>query len=162
MPRRERLIIGVDDTDSKTEGATWSLIHNISSKVDRPEARYISHSLVQLFPVPTKTQNCVSTAVEFACLPGKAEAMLSDFKALLKKYSVSKQTGMAVFRDYDPSSLLAFGQRCKRERVQYEDALEAARDSGVQIMMNGQGLIGAVAALPFFARPDESIVPAIL
>jgi methanogenesis imperfect marker protein 11 len=162
LPRRERLIIGVDDTDSKTTGATWTLIHNISSKVDRPDARYISHSLVQLFPVPTKTQNCVSTAVEFACLPGKAEGMLSDFKFLLSKYSVSKQTGMAVFRDYDPSSLLPFGQRCKRERVQYEDALEAARENGVQILMNGQGLIGAVAALPFCARPDESIVPGIL
>jgi methanogenesis imperfect marker protein 11 len=162
LPRRDRLIIGVDDTDSKTTGATWTLIHNISRKVDRPEARYVSHSLVQLFPVPTKTQNCVSTSVEFACLPGKAEAMLSDFKALLSKYSVSKQTGMAVFRDFDPSSLLPFGQRCKRERVQYEDALEAARENGVQILMNGQGLIGAVAALPFCARPDESIVPANL
>jgi len=161
LPRRERLIIGVDDTDSKTEGATWTLIHNIASKVDRPEARYISHSLVQLFPVPTKTQNCVSTVVEFACLPGRAEAMLSDFKALLKKYSVSKQTGMAVFRDFDPSSLLPFGERCKRERVQYEDALDACRENGVQIMMDGQGLIGAVAALPFCARPDESIVPAL-
>ncbi len=159
LPRRERLIIGVDDTDSKTEGATWTLIHNIASKVDRPEARYVSHSLVQLFPVPTKTQNCVSTAVEFACLPGKAEGMLSDFKALLKRYSVSKQTGMAVFRDFDPSSLLPFGERCKRERVLYEDALDAARENGVQVMMNGQGLIGAVAALPFFARPDESVVP---
>ncbi len=161
LPRRERLIIGVDDTDSKTTGATWTLIHNISSKVDRPEARYLSHSLVQLFPVPTKTQNCVSTAVEFACLPGRAEAMLSDFKSLLSKYSVSKQTGMAVFRDFDPSSLLPFGQRCKRERVLYEDALQAAQENGVQIMMNGQGLIGAVAALPFCARPDESIVPGI-
>ncbi len=161
LPRRERLIIGVDDTDSKTDGATWTLIHNISRKVDRPETRYISHSLVQLFPVPTKTQNCVSTAVEFACLPGKAEAMLSDFKALLKRYSVSKQTGMAIFRDFDPSALLVFGIRCKRERVQYEDALEAAQENGVQIMMSGQGLIGAVAALPFCARPDESIMPAI-
>ena len=161
LPRRERLIIGVDDTDSKTEGATWTLVHNIASIVDRPEARYVSHSLVQLFPVPTKTQNCVSTVVEFACLPGRAEAMLSDFKALLKKYSVSKQTGMAVFRDFDPSSLLPFGERCKRERVQYEDALDACRENGVQIMMNGQGLIGAVAAIPFCARPDESIVPAL-
>jgi len=160
LPRRERLIIGVDDTDSKTEGATWTLIHNIAARVDRPEARYVSHSLVQLFPVPTKTQNCVSTAVEFACLPGRAEAMLSDFKALLRKYSVSQQTGMAVFRDFDPFPLLAFGERCKRERVAYEDALEAAGQNGVQIMMNGQGLIGAVAALPFCARPDESVVPA--
>jgi methanogenesis imperfect marker protein 11 len=161
LPRRERVIIGVDDTDSKTTGATWSLIHNIASKVDRPEARYISHSLVQLFPVPTKTQNCVSTVVEFACLPGKAEGMLSDFKALLRKYTVSEQTGMAVFRDFDPSELLPFGQRCKMERVQYEDALEAAGNAGVQILLNGQGLIGAVAALPFCAQPDESIVPGI-
>jgi len=161
LPRRERVIIGVDDTDSKTLGATWSLIHNIASKVDRPEARYISHSLVQLFPVPTKTQNCVSTVVEFACLPGKAEGMLSDFKALLRKYTVSEQTGMAVFRDFDPSELLPFGRRCKMERVQYEDALEAARVAGVQILLNGQGLIGAVAALPFCARSDESIVPGI-
>jgi methanogenesis imperfect marker protein 11 len=162
LPKRERLIIGVDDTDSKTVGATWSLIHNISSQVDRPEARYISHSLVQLFPVPTKTQNCVSTVVEFACLPGKAEGMLSDFKAMLRKYTISEQTGMAVFRDFDPSELLPFGQRCKMERVQYEDALEAAREAGVQILLNGQGLIGAVAALPFCAMPDESIVPGIL
>ena len=85
LPRRERMIIGVDDTDSKTVGATWSLIHNIAQKVDRPEARYISHSLVQLFPVPTKTQNCVSTVVEFACLPGRGEGMLGDFRALLQK-----------------------------------------------------------------------------
>jgi methanogenesis imperfect marker protein 11 len=159
LPRRERLIIGVDDTDSKTQGATWTLVHNIACKVDRREARYVSHSLVQLFPVPTKTQNCVSTVVEFACLPDRAEAMLSEFKALLRKYSVSAQTGMAVFRDYDPSSLLAFGERCKRERVSYEDALDAARENGVQIMMNGQGLIGAVAALPYCARPDESVAP---
>ncbi len=159
LPRRERLIIGVDDTDSKTTGATWTLIHNIACKVDRPEARYISHALVQLFPVPTKTQNCVSTAVEFACLPGKAEDMLTDFKELLGRYTVSEQTGMAVLHSFDPSALMPYAQRCKRERVQYEDAKEAAKASGVRILMNGQGLIGAVAALPFSARPDESIRP---
>jgi tRNA(Ile2) C34 agmatinyltransferase TiaS len=54
---------------------------------------------------------------------------------------------------------MPYANRCRRERVQYEDALEAAREAGVQILMNGQGLIGAVAALPFSARPDESIVP---
>jgi methanogenesis imperfect marker protein 11 len=159
LPRRERLIIGVDDTDSKTTGATWTLIHNIACKVDRPEARYISHALVQLFPVPTKTQNCVSTAVEFACLPGKAEDMLTDFKELLQKYTVSEQTGMAVLHSFDPSALMPYAQRCKRERVQYEDAKEAAKASGVRILMGGQGLIGAVAALPFSAQSDDSIRP---
>lgn len=162
LPRRERLIIGVDDTDSKTVGATWTLIHNIACKVDRPEARYISHSLVQLFPVPTKTQNCVSTAVEFACLPGKTESMLRDFKALLCKYTVSDQTGMAILRDFDPSKLMSYAQRCKRERVQLKDALKAANEANVEILMDGQGIIGAVAALPFSAQPDEAVRPGII
>jgi len=161
VPRRERLIVGVDDTDSKTEGATWSLLHNIASAVDRPEARYVSHSLVQLFPVPTKTQNCVSTAVEFACLPGQEKDMLTDFQALLERYSVSSQTGMAVFKGFDPSALLPFGRRCKQERVLYEDALAAAKKANVEVVLDGQGLIGAVAALPFFAQPDESVKPGI-
>jgi methanogenesis imperfect marker protein 11 len=159
VPRRERLIIGVDNTDSKTVGATWALVHNVASKVDRHEARYISHSLIQLFPVPAKTQNCVSTAVEFACLPGKADDAICDFKAMLERYSVSDETGMAVFRDFDPSALLAYGLRCKNERVRYEDALRAADEAGADIIIDGQGLIGAVAALPFYARPDESIIP---
>lgn len=159
LPRRERLIIGVDDTDSKTTGATWTLIHNIASRIERPEARYVSHSLVQLFPVPTKTQNCVSTAVEFACIPGKAEGMLADFKSLLERYSVSDQTGMAVFRGFDPSGLMPYALRCKRERVLYEDALDAAGQCGVQILLKGQGLIGALAALPFYSQPDMSVVP---
>jgi methanogenesis imperfect marker protein 11 len=162
LPRRERLVIGVDDTDNKTEGATWSLIHNIASKVDRQEARYISHSLVQLFPVPTKTQNCVSTVVEFACLPGGAKDLLSDFKELLERYSVSTETGMAAFMGFDPTILLPYGLRCKVERVTYEDAVRAALESDVEIVLDGRGLIGAVAALPFFAKPDESVVPGAL
>ena len=161
LPRRERLIIGVDDTDSKTVGATWSLIHNIASKVDRPEARYLSHALVQLFPVPTKTQNCVSTVVEFACLPGREEGMLQDFRAMLERYSVSDQTGMAVLRGFEAGALMPYGLRCKKERVDYEDAIEAARSAGAQIVLDGQGLIGAVAALPFFSQSDVSIIPGL-
>jgi methanogenesis imperfect marker protein 11 len=159
VPRRERLIIGVDDTDSKTEGATWSLVHNIASKVSRNEARYISHALVQLFPVPTKTQNCVSTVVEFACLPGQSDSMIKDFQALLQRYTVSEDTGMVVYRGFDPSMLMPFGERCRRERVSYDLALSTARGAGVEVLEDGQGLIGALAALPFCARPDESVKP---
>jgi methanogenesis imperfect marker protein 11 len=161
VPRRERVVIGVDDTDNKTTGATWSLVHNIASKVDRHESRYLSHSLVQLFPVPAKTQNCVSTTVEFACLPGRSESMLADFKALLQKYSVSQNTGMAVYHGFDPSALMPYAMRCKQERLTYEEALSAAKEAGVAIAMDGRGLIGAVAALPYFGRSDESIIPGV-
>jgi len=162
LPRRDRIIIGVDDTDTKTEGATWSLVHNISAKVDRPEARYVSHALVQLFPVPTKTQNCVSSVVEFACLPGQAEGMLGDFRQLLERYSVSDDTGMVIYRGFDPSSLISYARQCRTERIPYELAVSTAEDVGAEVVMAGQGLIGALAALPFFARPDESVTPVII
>ncbi len=159
LPRRERLIIGVDNTDSKTTGATWSLVHNISAKVDRYEARYISHSLVQLFPVPTKTQNCVSTAVEFACIPGREKEMIEDFRRLLERYTVSDETGMVVCRSFDPSILLDYAKRCRLERVRYEDAQQAAEAAGLEVVMDGQGLIGAVAAVPYFGDSDRSVIP---
>ncbi|MHC1630775.1 MAG: methanogenesis marker protein 11 [Methanotrichaceae archaeon] len=161
LPRRERLIIGVDDTDSKTEGATWSLVHNISAKVDRPEARYISHSLVQLFPVPTKTQNCVSTAVEFACLPGRSNDMLKDFRYLLERYSVSDDIGMVIYRGFDPSPLMPYAHQCKTKRISYELAVTTAEKTGAEVMIGDQGLIGALAAIPFYAMPDESVKPEI-
>ncbi len=161
LPRRERIVIGVDDTDSKTEGATWSLVHNISLAVDRPEARYVSHALVQLFPVPTKTQNCVSTVVEFAALPGKAEGMLANFKELLERYSVSENTGMAVYRGFDPFPLMDYARLCRTERIPYDLAVETARKTGTEVVLDGQGLIGALAAIPYCARPIESVRPEI-
>jgi len=159
VPRRERLIIGVDDTDSKTEGATWSLVHNIASMLDRPEARYVSHSLVQLFPVPTKTQNCVSTVVEFSCLPSTDGGLVEDFRGLLQRYSVSANTGMAVWRRFDPSPLLPYSRRVRLQRIEYEEALEEASAHQVEVVMDGRGLIGALAALPFCAHPDQSVLP---
>jgi methanogenesis imperfect marker protein 11 len=77
VPKRSRLIVGIDDTDSKEVGATWCLAHNIASLVDCEAARYLSHSIVQLYPVPAKTQNCVSTALEFACMGSGAEEVLA-------------------------------------------------------------------------------------
>jgi len=161
LPRRERIIVGVDDTDSKTEGATWSLVHNISLAVDRPEARYVSHALVQLFPVPTKTQNCVSTVVEFAALPGKADGMLADFKDLLERYSVSENTGMAVYRGFDPSPLMDYSHLCRTERIPFDLAVETAEKTGTEVVLAGQGLIGALAAIPYCAKPLGSVRPEI-
>ncbi len=162
LPRRERIVIGVDDTDSKTEGATWSLVHNIAEAVDRPEARYISHALVQLFPVPTKTQNCVSTVVEFACLPRKADGMIEDFRRLLEKYTVSEDTGMVVSRSFDPSSaLMPYAHLCRKERINHNLAVSEAEQARVEIVMDGQGLIGALAAVPYYSKSADSVKPEI-
>jgi methanogenesis imperfect marker protein 11 len=155
LPRRERVLIGIDDTDTPEEGATWTLAHNIAKAVEDDRSRYLSHTLVQLFPVPYKTKNCVATVCEFAT--SDARSLAGRFHRLLRKYTLSEKTGMAVYRGFDPSSLLGFGRRVKRGEVTDADLELAARDS-VEIVMDGRGKIGAVAAIPYYTNYDEALL----
>jgi methanogenesis imperfect marker protein 11 len=155
LPKRSRVVIGVDDTDTKDEGATWSLVHNIANRVDSKEFRYVSHSIVQLYPVKAKTKNCVATVVEFASL--KSDQKIKKFLRLLEKYSLSEHTGMAVLRSFNAKNLLHYGNAARSGEVTMAAALEAASCAGVKLFQEGRGIIGAIACLPFFAQPDESI-----
>jgi len=158
VPRRERVIIGVDDTDSKEVGATWSMMHNVASAVDSEAAKYISHALVQLYPVKARTQNCVSTVVEFACVRGAKKDLVEKVRGLVLKYSVSKNTGMAVLSDFEADYLLDYSRMVRTGEVSKELALETALRHGVEVVLEGNGIIGAVAALPWFGKSDESPV----
>ncbi len=158
VPRYERVLVGIDDTDNKEEGATWSMAHNIASAMDRDEAKYLSHALVQLFPAPAKTQNCVSTVLEFACLNAKSKkALIEDIKSALEQYSVSTETGMVVLDDFDASPLEDYSRECRTRILTKEYALETARSKHIQIWLDGNGVIGALAALPWYTRPNESV-----
>ncbi|VVB93164.1 Uncharacterised protein [uncultured archaeon] len=157
VPRRERVLIGIDNTDSKEVGATWTLAHNIADAVDSNEHKYISHTLVQLYPVPDKTQNCVATVLEFACTRGAREELLDMIKEGLLEYSVSQETGMVALSDFDASALMEYSRLCRSEMISKELTLKTAHDNGVEICIGGKGIIGALAALPWFSRNDESV-----
>lgn len=153
LPRRERVIIGVDDTDTPEEGATWTLAHNIADVVQTPETRYLSHTIVQLFPVPYRTKNCVGVACEFATT--EPERLVTAFEALLRKYTLSDETGMAVFRGFSPDSLMEYGWKVKRGEITRDD-MNAIREH-IEIRLNGRGVIGAAAAIPFATRYKEAL-----
>ncbi len=154
LPRRERVIIGIDDTDTPEEGATWTLAHNIARAVENEASRYLSHTIVQLFPVPYRTKNCVGLACEFAT--NDAEGLINRFAALLGKYTLSEDTGMAAFRGFDPAPLLPFGWSVKKGEVSHDD-LDAIRPL-LDIRMEGRGIIGAAAAIPFATRYEEALL----
>src|SRR3990172_6792266 len=158
VPRRERVLIGIDNTDSKEVGATWTLAHNIAEAVDSIEHKYISHTLVQLYPVPDKTQNCVATVLEFACVYGANKGLIEEIKTGLEKYSVSDETGMVALSDFDASSLLEYSRLCRSGMITKELTLSTAEENGVEICIDGKGIIGALAALPWFSRSSESVM----
>jgi methanogenesis imperfect marker protein 11 len=155
LPRRSRIIIGVDDTDTLEAGATWSLVNNIAALVDCESLRYISHAIVQLYPVKAKTKNCVATVVEFAGLNGNKP--IKKFKKLLEELSLSDKTGMAVLKSFSAEGLLDFGNATRSGEVSISAATEAAHAAGVKVCLGGRGIIGAIAALPFFSQSDESV-----
>jgi methanogenesis imperfect marker protein 11 len=155
LPRMQRVLIGVDDTDTPEEGATWTLVHNIARTVEDEHSVYLSHTIVQLFPVPYRTKNCVALVAEFAT--NNPEGLVARFRQLLEKYTLSKKTGMAVYTGFTPSEdLLAYGRKVKRGEVD-DGLLASIRDPHLRIVMNGRGIIGAVAAIPFYTNYEEAL-----
>lgn len=153
LTNRQRVLIGIDDTDTAEEGATWTLAHNIARAVEDAHSRYLSHTIVQLFPVPYRTKNCVSIVCEFATT--EPDVLADRFMHLLERYTLSEDTGMAVFTGFDPEPLREFGWRVKQGEVSSTD-LSSVEDH-VDIRMAGRGMIGAVAAIPFYIRYDEAL-----
>jgi methanogenesis imperfect marker protein 11 len=155
LPRMQRVLIGVDDTDTPEEGATWTLVHNIAKAVTNEHTVYLSHTIVQLFPVPYRTKNCVGLVVEFATTD--TGGLTSRFHQLLERYTLSEKTGMAVYTGFTPSNeLLAFGWKVKQGEVDPR-LLENLRDPDLRIIMQGRGITGAVAALPFYTNYTEAL-----
>jgi methanogenesis imperfect marker protein 11 len=154
LPRRQRVLIGVDDTDTPEQGATWTLVHNIARAVEDPQSRYLSHTIVQLYPVPYRTKNCVSIVAEFAS--SEPARLIDHFAGLLDRYTLSEDTGMAVYTGFDPSGLLDFAWKVKRGEVAQGLILDID-DINLRIVRNGRGCIGAVAAIPFYTRYEEAL-----
>ena len=155
LPRFQRILIGVDDTDTPEEGATWTLVHNIAKAMEDERTAYLSHTIVQLFPVPYRTKNCVGLVAEFAT--SDPESLIVRFREMLEKYTLSEKTGMAVYSGFSPSGkLVEYGRQVKRGEIT-ADLLSKLDDKDLRIIMNGRGIIGAVAAIPFFTRYEEAL-----
>jgi methanogenesis imperfect marker protein 11 len=155
LPRRQRVLIGVDDTDTSEEGATWTLVHNIAKAVEDEKSVYLSHTIVQLFPVAYRTKNCVSLVAEFATT--EPEQLVGRFGELLRKYTLSEKTGMAVYTGFSLSKeIMEYARNVKRGEVA-PDLVQNLNDPHLRIIMNGRGITGAVAALPFFTRYEEAL-----
>jgi methanogenesis imperfect marker protein 11 len=151
----QRVLIGVDDTDTPDEGATWTLVHTIAKAVEDDHSIYLSHTIVQLFPVPYRTKNCVSLVAEFATTD--ARGLTERFRQLLEQYTLSQKTGIAVYTGFTPSEkLLEYGRNVKRGEIT-PGVLRDLDDKNLQIILDGRGIIGAVAAIPFYTRYEEAL-----
>ena len=160
IPARHRILIGLDDTDSPDAGATWMMAWDIARKFDSYETRFVTCSIVQLHPVEERTQNCVSSVLEFAILPDK-EIKRKFIKNVTKKVeneSLSDETGLVWVERFEVNDILPFSVKCKSRRVTIEEVNKIIESMNINVEIEGRGIIGAVASLPYFRDPERGVV----
>jgi methanogenesis imperfect marker protein 11 len=160
-PRLQKVIIGVDDTDTREEGATWTLAHNVGAELSRQGFQYLDHVTVQLFPHnPNKTQNCVAIALVFAVKPGEKDKIVKEAVKLLKKHTLSDKTSIAVLEGLSvPEKLRSYSESAKKSMMTVEDAEKIAGEVGVELVevTGSRGKIGALAALGLYNDVKEAV-----
>ena len=151
-PLHRRLVIGIDDTDTKEKGATWVLGLKMAREI--PHGIYLTHKIVQLNPhAPQKTTNCASTGVSLAVRPDEVRKAVDWAKEFVRMNTYSDQTSMAVFEGLAvPRKLVRYGADAKETILSIHDAEHAARQNGVELIevTGKRGSIGAVAAIGCF------------
>jgi len=160
-PLMEKIVIGIDDTDTKDEGATWTLAHNVGNKLNQMGFEYLDHVIVQLYPHnPNKTQNCVAVALIFAVKPGKKDELIKKTVELLKKNTLSDKTAVAILEGIKiPEKLRKYSEAAKRSMISVKEAEKLADSVGIQLIevTGSQGKIGALAALGLYNDLKEAV-----
>jgi methanogenesis imperfect marker protein 11 len=162
VPRLEKIVFGIDDTDTPTSGATWALANEIGYILDKLDGNYFTgHTINQLFPQnPHKTQNCVSIAISFAVQPEKSGSLVEELTNILRKNTESDETGLAVFKGIEvPGALRRYSRMAKMKMIDVSAAKAVAKNNAVELyeITGERGLIGALAAIGFYDEPDIAV-----
>jgi methanogenesis imperfect marker protein 11 len=149
-PRYEKVTIGIDDTDTKDEGATWVLASQCAEACRVEGAEYLNMRLIQLNPkVPYKTTNCVGSALNFAVRPDKIDELLVYVRDFIQGNTVSDDTGIAVYRGIGLPEESPYLKKVKTEILNQKECEAEAARLGITYIDTcaGKGRIGALGAV---------------
>ena len=158
-PKYEKVCFGIDDTDTKTEGATWVMVLKCAEGCKIDGVEFLSMRLVQLNPkVPDKTTNCVGSALNFAVRPDKIEELKNYVCDFVSRNMFSKDTGIAFYRGIGFSADSPALRAVKTEIMTREQAEREAGQLGIEYLdTNGRkGRIGALGAVLWGNRGIEA------
>lgn len=160
-PKLEKVVIGVDDTDTKDAGATWTMAHNLGVELASEGFEYLDHIIVQLYPHnPHKTQNCVSIALTFAVEESKKEDLVNRVIEILKRDTLSDKTAIAILEGLDiPEKLRKYSIATKSGMMDVETAEKVANELNIPLIAvtGEQGKVGALAALGLYNDVEEAV-----
>lgn len=159
-PKLKKVIIGLDDTDIPTEGATWTLANNIAYEIHKEKGyHYLEHITCQLYPNnPNKTKNCVSIILVFAVKEEEKEDLIQTVKSKLREKTLSENTAFVVYEKMEiPQPVQEYALEAKKSMKYLDEAESIAKENDIRIeYVTGKGgLIGALAAIGLYNMPEE-------
>ena len=160
-PKLEKVVIGIDDTDVKDAGATWTMAHNLGVELAGEGFEYLDHIIVQLYPHnPHKTQNCVSIAITFAVESSRKQELIDRTVEILKRDTLSDKTAIAILEGLDiPEKLREYSIATKSGMMDVETAEKTAEELDIALIAvtGQQGKVGALAALGLYDDVEEAV-----
>lgn len=160
-PKLEKVVIGIDDTDTKDAGATWTMAHNLGVELKEEGFEYLDHIIVQLYPHnPHKTQNCVSIALTFAVESERKEELIERVIEILKRDTLSDKTAIAILEGLEiPEKLRQYSIDTKSGMMDVETAEKIAEELDIPLIAvtGNQGKVGALAALGLYNDVEEAV-----
>ncbi|MCD1296121.1 hypothetical protein CUJ83_14045 [Methanocella sp. CWC-04] len=155
--------IGIDDTDSEEGGATFALTLSLLDLLSSIEGVYrVSHNVGFLYhDVPYKTAGNAVSYIEMGIMHDLVDPVIQSAHEYLESQTRSDNTAMAVKIGLKACpALLEFTKKARKGIVTVDEALSAAKDSGVMVyeVTGNRGIIGAVAALGMIDYPPEELM----
>jgi len=145
-PRFEKVCFGIDDTDTKSEGATWVTALKCAEACRIEGVEFLNMRLVQLNPeVPQKTTNCVGSALNFAVKHDTIEQLKDYVRTFIESHTFSEDTGIAYFRGLSSIVDSPIFKWVKTEILTLEQAEREAWVLGIEFLDTNarKGRIGA-------------------
>jgi len=158
-PKYEKVCFGIDDTDTKMEGATWVMALKCAESCRIEGVEFLNMRLVQLNPkVPHKTTNCVGSALNFAVKPRNVPELREYIRSFVEEHTFSGDTGIACYRGIDFMMDSPAFRWVKTEIMTLEQAEREAQTLGIEFIDNNakKGRIGALGAVLWGNRGIEA------
>ena len=158
-PKYEKVCFGIDDTDTRIEGATWVMALRCAESCRIEGVEFLNMRLVQLNPkVPEKTTNCVGSALNFAAKPEKMGDLREYIRKFIEEHTFSKDTGIASFRGIGFMVDSPAFKWVKTEIMTLDQAEREAKTLGIEFLDNNakKGRIGALGAVLWGNRGIEA------
>jgi methanogenesis imperfect marker protein 11 len=158
-PRYEKLCFGIDDTDTRTKGATWVMALRCAESCRIEGVEFLNMRLVQLNPkVPQKTTNCVGSALNFAVKPQNVTELKEYIRKYIEEHTFSSDTGIACYRGIDFTMDSPAFRWVKTEIMTLEQAEREAQTLGIEFLDRNakKGRIGALGAVLWGNRGIEA------